>query len=312
MAFETGVATSRDDLIAKLVTFATTQLGWTNLGSAPAVTTVSPAGTYLQSPLGGIFGIGGDTNTTNAIHLMSCTSHSPGVAFQSQPNTTFRNYSYGRVGPNMVFPTAAYWFFGTGQYLHFVVEDNPGEFWHGAIGTLDKNFSYSGGHYACGTSDGGSPHDPGQGARNWPFTAYGGQGNGNLQSNGLIIDGTYTFLNNNNNAAVGYSQGAHPACGNQSSHVSRYVYNDFVGRTLLTPLSVFCYSYASVVRRYFIGKAPAMAGCGLKYIGGKGTMTLGSDTWYLFPIRKYWPTNDNQAVGQISTGLWGLAYKRVD
>lgn len=309
MAFETGVATSLNDLISKLVTFATAELGWSNLGAAPA----SPAGTYLQSGSGGIFGIGGDDGTTtNALHLMSCASHTPGAAFGSQPETTFRNYSRARVGPNMVFPTAAYWFFGTGQYLHFVIEDNPGEFWHGALGTLDKNFSYSGGHYVCGTSDGGSPNVPATGDRNFPFTPFAGQGNGNLQSNGIIMDGTASFLNNSNDATRGFSQGSHPLAGNQSSHPCLNVYNDFVGRSLLTPLSVYCYRYASTFRRYFIGKAPAMAGCGLKYLGGKGTMVLGSDTWYCFPIRKYWPTNDNQAVGQISTGLWGLAYKRVD
>jgi len=148
MAFETGVATSISDLWTKIRTFATNQLGWTLLGN----TGTAPISTYLQSSSGKKFGFGyyDSTGLINTIHTCTVTGYTSGLEMSAQPGTSYTGTKATRTGP-FTFPVTTYWFCGGPDYLHFVVEDVPGEFWHGGVGVLDKTHAFTDGDYSTGT-----------------------------------------------------------------------------------------------------------------------------------------------------------------
>jgi len=308
MAFETGVATSITDLWTKIKTFATAELGWTELGTAGT----GPVGTMFQTPAGAYLGVGYDpTGDTNAIGLCVSAGFTGGVGFASQPGTSWKAYSYPVIGP-ITFPTTSYWFFGEAEYLHFIVEDVPGQFWHGCLGTLNKNYSYSGGQFACGTSSGdGNPLGSG---KLYPFGVAGGQPLGLLKNNAILVNGVSTDMGSSYASfyATPSTLGYNSALSTYSMDDQR-ANNDLVGRTVLHPIYVYARgTFGGLALNNIVGTAPNIANCTLNYIGGKGVLTLGSDTWYLFPIRKYYPSMSSQGPGTVSSGLLGLAYKRVD
>ncbi len=316
MAFQSGVATSITDLWSKLKTFATGTLGWTELGTAGT----NPVGSVLRSPAGAYYGIGYDgISTTNVINLCLMSGYTAGAAFSAQPNTSWRNYIYTTVGP-MAFPTTAYWFFGEAEYLYFVIEDVPGQFWHGGLGTLNKTHSFSGGHFACGTFDhtsstitAGNYHgnDPLDGSRNYPFANVGSP-NATQRNNGIHINGISANMGSTTDSYYGWASNLKTYTGAYPTEYSR-ANNDFVGRTILHPVYVFAKgTFGGTAFQNLIGTAPNFANVNLKYIGGKEVLTLGSDDWYLFPIRKFNSSMSAVASTELSTGWLGIGYKRVD
>ncbi|MBK9418838.1 MAG: hypothetical protein IPN62_16545 [Flavobacteriales bacterium] len=298
MAFETGVATSISDLWTKLRTFAINSLGWTLLGN----TGTAPISTYLTSVSGKKFGFGyyDTTSLANTIHTCTVTGYTDGVAMSAQPGTSYAGTKSTRTGA-ITFPLTAYWFFGGPDYLHFVVEDVPGEFWHGGVGVLDKTHAFTDGDYSTGTTwDMGS--NLGQvvsTGHNLPFSP-------SCQSAATIgtlrVNGTITSMSSNTGTN---STGSLPFAVT-SPYYPPYLYNDFVGRTLLFPIYVY-----SHLLRCIIGVPFNMATCGLKYFGGKGVVVLGADTWYLFPFRKYRDA-DNPSTAVMNSGPYGFAYRRVN
>ncbi len=308
MAFQTGVASSLTYLRDKLVTFATTTLGWSNLSTGG--TTV--ASTNLLSVAGNYLGVGIYNGTHLALNVAS--GHTPGADFYNQPNTAWRENMFPMVGP-MTFPTTAYWFFGTSEYLHFVVEDVPGEFWHGTIGRLDRTYNYPGCAYACGTEE-SIYDDKGNPLRSrliYPFSMTGGSGAG--RSGACQINGVTKYIGNNSPesafvvpSAIGYQDtlGTNPI-----NHL--YANNAFLGRTLLHPIYLSAYGdFGGTNFNSIIGVVKDFAAVKLDYIGGKGILALGDDDWYLFPIRKFMNNMNNLGASVLSTGYLGLAYRRVD
>lgn len=322
MAFSTGVSTSQDDFIAKIKTFATTQCSWSALGTGP------DGVEYLQNGVGGKFGLTKNYGQADVINVVTMDNYVGGAAITSQDygiglkwtDSGFRT-NIGQSGI-ILFPITTYWFFGTSQYIHFVIESVPGEYWHGGIGTLNKTAAWPGLHYAMGTNE-PSVGNPFISSRLHPFSVYGGSSgpSNTIMVNGRLIRASIGYTYDDRNNSSGVVRGTSLLCtpyGNlyQSTYPigNRDVapYNDFAGRTLLMPILVSADLVCNgMTIKGLLGSAPDMAVCGLKYLGRAGTLTISSDEWYLFPVRKYAPTWGN-LVGVASTGPAGLAYKRID
>lgn len=322
MAFQTGTSTSQDDFIAKVKTFATTQCGWTALGTGP------DGVEYLSSGSAGVFGLTKNYVTTDCLNPVVLKAYVPGAAIALQDYGDGNKWTgtglRTRVGEAgmLTFPITNYWFFGTAQYVHFVIESVPGEFWHGGLGTLNKTAAWSGLHYATGTNEPGLGQ-PFTSSRIHPFSVYGSSAApaNAIMVNDRIFRAHIGYAGDDRGTSLGIVRCTSVLCapyGNlyQSTYPigNRDIspYNDFAGRTLLLPILVSADLLINgVTVKGLIGSAPDMATCGLKYLGKAGTLTIGSDQWYLFPIRKYQPDWNNR-TGVASTGLAGLAYKRID
>jgi len=320
MAFQSGVATSITDLWAKLKTFATGTLGWTEHGTAGT----NPVGSVLSSPAGAYYGIGyNGIGAIDVINLCLTSGFTADAAFSAQSGTSWLDPCQTTIGP-IVFPTTAYWFFGEAEYFYFVIEDVPGQFWHGGIGTLNKTYSFSGGRFACGTLDHYSSnttsllnssfyrgHQPLDSLRNYPFAVPTAQNQ--RRCNAMHINGASGCMGNISWSST-YAWGSHLR-NSTSAYPIEYsrANNDYVGRTILHPAWVIAKgTWGGTAFNGLIGVAPNFANVNLKYIGGKSVLALGSDDWYLFPIRKFNTSMADVDPSELSTGLLGMAYKRVD
>ncbi len=163
MAFETGVSTSIDDLISKLMTFATNN-GWTqdNLDTAGDKASLSKNGVFVHFQWD-------ETEAALAIYQSLAFISAGTNAWQhtddsgsGEPSTTDILLDSERCVNNIDGPHTKYWFFEQDSgpaYIHIVVEYDAGLYRHFGFGELDKEGDWVGGEYAYGHFWNGSPAD---------------------------------------------------------------------------------------------------------------------------------------------------------
>jgi hypothetical protein len=163
MAYQTGTASSMEDLMNLLNTFAVAQ-GWTS-------NVMSTTDDWMALNNGSVF-VQFRWDNTNAIAMFHSTgfintSTAPGnhtnddgcgtVDATAPYNATIS--SGRRISGMGNGPYTAYHFFtnGTTQYIHVVLEYSPGLYRHFSFGTIDKIGTWTGGQYAVGMSLGANP-----------------------------------------------------------------------------------------------------------------------------------------------------------
>lgn len=166
MAYETGISTSLNDLLDKIRLFAIAQ-GFTQNEFTVVDSTTKRL--YMQkntSNGGGLtfyFGIESFINaavTTTELRLRGATGCTPGAALNLQPGAPSQSAVMDFVGNG---PYVAYHLFSNaaGDYVHCVLEYSAGFFSHLVFGQLDKFGTYAGGHYCDAVHVGGLPSDRG-------------------------------------------------------------------------------------------------------------------------------------------------------
>lgn len=151
MAYQTGNATTVEDLLAKLATFAQSVDGW-------VVDKIDTKTLYVHNDkCFWSFYI----NKSNNLPILSIAINNgfdSNLRWNTQPNsssangkTNFYKYFSGAETNFHQEPFYSYTFLATAQYIHVVVRVDSRRFRHFGIGTLIQEGHYDGGHYAYGT-----------------------------------------------------------------------------------------------------------------------------------------------------------------
>jgi hypothetical protein len=143
MAYQTGTASGITDLLDKLNTFATAN-GWTLRRREAATLSISKGAVYQNLQESG-----------SAINLHASRGFDAGLAWNNQPDYAAVIQSCTNLSGSF----SAYHFFADQDYLHVVIEVDPGLYRHIAFGDIEKSSGYTGGQYSCATRiDGGIWH----------------------------------------------------------------------------------------------------------------------------------------------------------
>ncbi len=338
MSFRQGVSTSPSNLLTQLANFITTIGGnWSVIrsngaGGDPATSQLTIEDT---SQAVGSFWSMEPNNTDGVINMQPHTADSgAGVTFENHtgsPNTTGNNGTFVRMGTGVNFtqdqgfvgPHTQFFFFedstSDGAYLHIAVEGTAGIYFHMWMGTIEKAGTFDGGQYAAGCTAGSSATG----------TMWAGQFNPPTTSSTQWFRADSVF----SSGTPGWREMnwfAHYRGG--STKLGAFSYegglNEWNQRTPLGPiLAPFWASNtvsASVTQYIVAGHIPDM-----RYVSMDGRepgdlLTLGSDSWHLFPVHRKTTdgtssttsayTNTHAGTGPAprdDSNLAGYAYREV-
>ena len=336
MAYETGTASNIADLMDKLQIFAVAN-GWTKNEPAGSIVdrlsinrnsvyvqfrwaTSSPTAVGIYQSLGWI-----NTSTNPGNH----TSDS-GNGYYSAGSVTNANILSSRHCeiPNS---SMSYWFFESDYYLHVVITRASLQYSHFGFGELVKQGTWTGGEYAYGHDynstiansqisddatfllDGGLGRDApttyrtfaatvhieslaGQAASTKWGLAWGDAGNSTNQA------GTDRATLQRYNIMGGFRGG--PVAG----AFARFAYTATSGLTSMYPVNLFYDGGTSggVRQWYPLGYQPDVRGIDTTAYAEAQEITVGSDTWVVFPV-----THKPAVASNGSCRTMGVAYKKV-
>lgn len=287
---------------------------------------------YTLAATGHNFAIKMDPNIIQALPFSGAVAGGSAWTAQSgtvtSPTTAGNQVRQNPLAANMT----NYWIFsrvvsaGTVVYVHAVCEVTPGVFSHFMAGVLDKSGSYAGGAYCQATfiSDTATLRNRTENAI--PFQC--GQVSTQRSTYVSMIGSTLTssdagaksnvenYLKSaNGDMHVGW---APISFGNAEDSITIDLFTMGVNtQNGLTPL-IPIYSKIPIGTSHFnfLGSVHDARWVNIQYFVGGNTLTLGSDTWYLFPL---WvkgagmPLQPGLSLGEdiTDTGWFGLAYKEI-
>lgn len=316
MAFETGGATSANDLLDKLRIFAAAN-GWTvdANGARSDGTTGNYAVMRRGTSIYAVFFT--DTSAGSASDpgpYIGCYTY-PG-AYNSGVNAMAQaNKTTGSLCNKMTGPFQAYYFFASGDYLHAVVEVTPGMFRHFGAGLLESAGALTTGAYNhalrwnYGTSDINAvssanhaiPFDSAGGqSAGWRGTEVRADSDGSTPRNLWIYDQSPADPNGGWAGWIG--SGQHAA--SPIYALARIPPSTLTGRAVLLPLLVAIDRPSSNLS--FAGSPRDMRLIRIDNLAPGASITIGPDTWRVFPL-----VRKNGAVGTESSLAYGYAYRVV-
>ena len=335
MAYETGSATDLDDLLSKLNTFATAN-GWTSdefdtvngdwalskndvyVSARWDVTTVQHLALYQALAFDGAATLPGDHTDDSGHGFNSNSSH---------VDTNLDNERHvADIGDG---PFATYHFFendASPAYIHIIVQVSAGVFRHFGFGELDKIGDWTGGEYCYGhymdnlpnqtavdprTSmlfDGLNTENPVNfGQRNATMHVEGLPGMGGSDKWGCIFGSRTLSLasdtDGNGNSLTRLLGGFRG--GPIARAWAEFDGSNSVGFVPMYPINVWHHE-DSTSRIRLLGSMADVRGVSLRNFEAEEEVTIGSDTWVLFPSGR--KTADNVTN---RTYLQGIAYKKV-
>ena len=322
MAFETGVSTSPMDLLDKVRTFAA-GVGW-------SVTTGGAGGdgplgqVSMESAADGVFIHAISEAASHRIRSMIATGYTgPSTQFYAHAGSannsaTVSDHVHVRA-PNFGGTHVAYWLFGNAsapRYIHCVVEVTAGKFLHWSFGTISK-FSagaWTGGGYNTGMF---WPDSVPTGS-SWPFSHRPGTANAKayMRADGLLGAGTPGWKRDFGTVANGLSD-----TNSFTNWLMAGGLNSFTQRSVLAPIyaKVEQSESGGVQQNMILGVFPDVRMVSLDGRIPGEVLTVGSDDWYVFPVREKpaSPATGSSAYSMTGSApnhhfnLLGLAYKRT-
>lgn len=311
MAHQNGTATDHVDLLDKLRIFALAN-GWTvhNFGTRPAGAT---AGQALQLSKGGfafsflsLSAAGTANNPGQYVGGYAHDAYVGGNGTENQANGSPKIYANAMTGPYQ-----GYDFFAgdgaNGPYLYAAVETSAGVFKHFGVGVLDKFGAITTGAFVYA---GAWNYDPTY-ISLWTHPR-----------NSVPFDSTETTSSNNGRSLYVRADGdtvsprwydpqATPflRAGHRGTAVGALARTPVIGsaslrtgRTTLTPCLVSGERPGGLYS--LLGAPPGMRWVSLDYLDPGAVLTIGTDTWKVFPvIRK------NGGPGQPTSERFGYAFK---
>jgi hypothetical protein len=293
MAYQTGTATGIADLLDKLGTFAAAH-GWTQNRRDASSLSISKGAIYQNY-----------FDNTSEIQMNASTGYNAGSAWDAQPGAS-ANVQKSRQMPGAF---SAYHFFADADYMHVVVEVDPGLFRHLIAGELAKPSGYTGGHYSgcVGFTDGG-------GWNNTLFYNFLGYGNGSFPEGPVC--------NVDVESQAGFKQFASSSAGElklvSTDHANLsaadpdfFLYSDifqFCSPNTLNGISPFtpidCYVRRTGGFISPLGYVKDLRIVNLTNFNPGQTETIGANDWLIFPASV-------KGSGLYGTGNFGYAYKKV-
>lgn len=325
MAYQTGTATGPEDLLDKLFTFASSN-GWT--------INESTTGTRAHFNRNNIYV--GFYYTSSILKIYPARGYSSSTEPNAQPNAaytdTLSDTTTGCIVNQMTGPYDAYWFFESDTYLHVVVNTSNNIYRHFGFGEIVQSGNIIGGEYFYGHyhDQAASKIDqPLYDSHSHPFAGnsnglqlrYSGSwfyGRKNTSPETVLSGGTsantkwYNSFGNAttyddadgadlgllNVSGVGSGRGSNilsVGSSNLNGFVALYSINFFVRDNSTIPDSI-----------YPQGSPPDVRLVSLRATTDQQELTIGSDTWKVFPISKRGITSTEESTGNL-----GLAYKKV-
>lgn len=306
VAYETGVASSPADLVSKLGTFAAAN-GWT--------VSAATVGVVFRN---GDINVGVNTDAST-IFLRGALGYDSGVAWNAQPGAAPVNAS-ANVGAG---PYTAYHFFvgddDGNHHVHCALEVEAGTYRHFSFGQVVPYGVVDGGTYVDAVwwqSGEANAHLIGVAIHRHicraGATHYGIGGRGHLwcdydsKTNNWQID-------NKGSSWPPHSERLFGSCG---PGISASLHNalTLVGsmkwnlRTTLHPLEYTVGRAESLVTA--VGRIPNMRQLSLANYAPGDELTVGGETWKLFPIMRR--NAGTPPTGQINSDLYGYAYLMPD
>jgi hypothetical protein len=244
-------------------------------------------------------------------------------------------------------PFTAYHLFGTGNYIHVVVQTDVRRWQHFSIGLLDQgSLTHSGAAYAMGGShwfwragSGSTPYAVDNSA-NWfnridyaniPFAA---PMTVAITTNEIAARHIYipdalpvgwstisadhvpnqtlyqmALMTRRNDPSLWNSGND---TGNLLSGVLRSTVSQWGGNLVLWSMPMILRFGISGTTQCYVGDYPDVRLCNMEGLNQGQEIQLGSDTWMVFPAGRQTPWGTQAQVGlQFSTGQYALAYKKV-
>lgn len=297
MDYETGSATSPADLVTKLATFASGD-GWT-------VNTPASGLVFLKGSA--VVGVNGAAST---VDLRGALSYDSNSAWNAQPNnagvTTLCNVGAG--------PFTAYHFFSVteeGRHaLHVVVEISAGRFRHISFGELIKYGQYTGGVYVDCTNWNGSVSF--QNIPDAPQHQVICDANGTSQANGHVwVDydsktNNWQRVSNAGNTDPSRCSGSFRSDGMGQMFLNRG-YLRWNLRNVPSPLTYFANRASGL--KSFIGRIPHMRAVGMANLAPGEIISIGGDSWMVFPVTQRTDTWGSTNSSIPSSGHYGYGYR---
>lgn len=326
MSYQTGTATSLNDLVTQLATFITGTPGWTqdqlSTGTGQAAFHKGSCYVSFRWP----------TSSPLALGLYQALGYTGG----NQPGTHPNDSGNGAVGSSNAAitpgrcvndigngPFPSYFFFTdttTESYVHVVVEISTGIFRHFGFGSIDKVGDWTGGEYLYGD-----------------FWSAGTDALGNSSSVGL--DGLFGDTSNRTRSATLHAEGlpgesgaskwaevtgvnsapANDTAGNSrilvfggfrsgpvASNLGAFPAGNTSGLIPMYPIPLF-YRRISTTDAYLLGYQKDVRGVNIRFINAKDEIVIGSDTWKFFPM-----SQKTLTVGNNRSYYSGIAYRRIN
>lgn len=318
MAFSTGTAASLSALMTALDTFAVAN-GWTQdlLDTANGKTAMHRNSIYVSFRW----------NTGTPLHLgvyqaLGYTGGNdpgthPGDSGNGAVSATNTVLDDERCVENIGNGPFTYWFFEQDFYLHICVEVSADVFRHFGMGTLVKTGDWTGGEYAYGQFE-----SAGTGAT--------------ASSDTRLLDGLFDIVGANAERAATLHLEGLPAqagtskWGNVWARIANAP-NDTAGNVKVNiqggfrggptadkfgrlavglssggipmyPVELY-YRDTTNSRAYYLGYQPDVRGINLKNFSPRQVVTIGSDSWYMFPSQQ-------KITGSTGSQNQGIAYRR--
>ena len=331
MAFSEGIATSMQDLFDDLGAFLDPGAGWTDRA-------LSTAGSEGYTKVGTDDTVNvqfrWDTSTPDFVGVYQSDNAGAASVVPGQETTdsgqgeisgTSSVLDDGR-NVRLLDSNMPYWFFEDDDYCHIVVEINAGpprQYAHFGMGVLLKRGDWTGGAYGYGWRRSPTSTNPNSTDVTWlldgqmtgagllPFAAtMHVEGLNDQPASGLwsIIWGGGTTVGNDRQTTPigrvfvqgGYRSGLAPRFfGRPSSQL-------LSGNIPMYPIEVFYRNNVPAIDEVmYLGQMPDVQGVNIANFVGGQEVTVGSDTWVVFPSWTQSGTQSNETREQ------GVAYKKV-
>lgn len=297
MAFQTGTSSGPSDLVTLLSTFATAN-GWTVSNTSDSFKV------FRSTALNIYFSVSWDASNIN---LRGCTGYDSGANWTSQPGVAPVSATCNQ----LTGPFKAYYFFGTNQYMHVVIETTTNIFKHVVFGTLNKNSTYTGGEYydasfhATGINDNNYPE-----STNHRYLFDGCSNNTDKARLRVVADGyDWRPYQSATVVATNHVKGCVRASSTITGAVASYSINAFNQRTTLVPIVLAVGRPSSLYS--LIGSPPDIRQVKMDNLNPGQVITLGTDEWYVFPHIQKTSTINVPSSSVPSSGMYGYAYKKV-
>lgn len=315
MAFQTGTATSLANLISTLDTFLTSN-GWTQDQADAA------GGKYAWNKNSQYVQVRWDTGSPNNLGVYQSlafdgTGTDPGNHTDDDGNGevtgTDANFPSGRYVEITNGSSMEYWFFendANPHYVHIVLETGTNVYVHFGFGVLDKVGDWTGGEYAYGHN---VNSDSNKDTRN-TYLLDGLKRLGTAKHAATLhlegfpdqavaekwgqIWGTSSTTPPTDRAgeAKCFIQGGYRG-GLQAAPFGFQAANAASGLVAMYPIVLYLVDNSKI---YLLGQMADVRGVSMKLFAPEQEITIGSDTWVVFP-----PNEKNSSSNQ------GIAYKKV-
>lgn len=321
MSYEASQSTSMIDFFTKLSTFAVAN-GWTEDHSDYVTNrrlAIHRSTVYVQfnwdSATPANVGVYQSTGFTGSGTAPGNHTGDSGQGVVSNTNATIATGRHVALDND----TNNYWFFESDTYLHAVVEVTSGVFAHFGMGILSKfGDNWTGGEYAYGVKQGSLV------ASNGAIDAAGSYLLDGLTSNSnvaFMASLKMSGIPNQGASTWGVVGGAITTPGNDRGGSARSkVYGGYRANTMarafgrigssnaqgLVPgYPITCFAQTSTSDLYYLGSMPDVRGINMQYYVAGDEVTIGGDTWVIFPSRQ------KSEFNTAGSKYQGIMYKKV-